>query len=87
MITLDEATQIAEDRKRSTSGEVTLRQAILLLIVFLLVCSDYIINNVLLLIPGTVRGREVLSRGVIVQGVILVLLYALGNYLMQEHIF
>lgn len=87
MITLDEATQIAEDRKRSTSGEVTLRQAILLLIVFLLVCSDYIINNVLSLIPGTVRGREVLSRGVIVQGVILVLLYALGNYLMQEHIF
>ena len=87
MITLDEATQIAEDRKRSTSGEVTLRQAILLLIVFLLVCSDYIINNVLLLIPGTVRGREVLSRGVIVQGVILVLLYALGNYLMQERIF
>ena len=86
MITLDDAIAVAESRK-CRSGEVTLRQAILLLLVFLLVCSDYVINNVIALVPRAVLGREVLSRGVVVQGVLLVLAYALGNYLMQEHIF
>lgn len=86
MITLEEAAAVAESRK-CRAGEVSLRQAIILLIVFLLVCSDYVINNVISLVPGAVVGREVLSRGVVVQGVLLVLAYALGNYLLEEHVF
>ena len=87
-VALDEA--ISEARSSGSSGcrgtELTLQSAVLLLFVFLLICSDYFINNVVSLIPGATRGREVLGRGIMVQGTLLILLYALGNYLLQEHI-
>lgn len=67
-------------------AEVGLRQAVMLLVIFLLVCSDYMVNNVVAHIPGGTRGREVLSRGVVAQGVLLVLLYALGNYLVELNV-
>ena len=86
MVSLDDATRIVEDRSRSGSGEVTLRQAILLFIAFLLVCSDYVVNNVLSVVPNAMKGRDVLSRGIAVQGILLVLMYALGNHLVEEHI-
>lgn len=85
-VSLDEAAAAAWGRGGCRGSDLTLQGAGLMLLVFLLVCSDYVINNVIALLPGATRGREVLARGILAQGVLLVLAYALGNYLLQEHI-
>ena len=50
--------------------------AIILFLLFLVVLSDFVLHNVVSMVSGTVVGREATSRGVVVQGVILVLAYA-----------
>lgn len=71
--------------KLQTSG-VSWQQAILLFFIFLLVVSDYFVSNVVYLVPKSVRGREVTTNGAVVQAICLVLLYALGVHLCNEHI-
>ena len=52
------------------------RHALLLFALFLLVISDYVVDHVVALIPGSTQGREVTNTGAAVQGILLVLAYA-----------
>jgi len=52
------------------------REGLLLFVLFLLVVSDYFVENILSLIPGSAQGREATNQGAVVQGVLLVLGYA-----------
>lgn len=52
-----------------------------LFLIFVLVVSDLFVNNALNWFPGTLEGRTVTNFGVVVQGIFLVILFILVNYL------
>lgn len=82
---IEDAAAMAGGGGGSGGERLGLRDAVLLLVTFLLVCSDYFVNHILVMVPAATRGREVTNRGVLVQGVCLVLAYALVSYLVAEN--
>lgn len=74
-VSLDDEIDRAEARGKSTG--FTWQRALLLIILFLIIVSDYFVNNIVSIVPGATKGREVTNRGAFVQGICLVLLYAL----------
>lgn len=78
----------SEARKASDpgGGRFTWQNGLVLFLLYLLVVSDFFVNNVLSLYPGATEGREASNVGAVVQGVVLVLLYALVNYLLKKEI-
>jgi len=75
-VSIDSEAKLATKRASGASG-LTWRRALILIIVFLFVVSDYFINNVVSLVPKATSGREVTNTGAFVQGVCLVIVYAL----------
>lgn len=65
---------------RAPPSKFPLRDAVLLFCVFLFVVSNIFVDHVLTNFDGAVRGRSPENYGIVVQGVALVFLYALGRY-------
>lgn len=53
------------------------QRMLMLFVIFMFVCSDFFIKTVLGAVPGATSGRETTNRGVVVQGVSLVLCYVI----------
>lgn len=78
---LEDAARQADRSAPACKSGFTWQRALILMILFLLVVSDYFVNNFVSLFPKATQGREVTNSGAVVQGVCLVLLYALTTKL------
>ena len=69
--------------KFSSSGNLigasSIKNYFFLFIIFLFVSSDFFVNN--MLSGSALQGRTPTSSGVVIQGIVMVLLFALFNYL------
>ena len=65
---------------RQSSTKFPLRDAILLFIVFIFVVSNIFVEHVLTAFDGAVSGRSPENFGIVIQGVSLVILYALSRH-------
>jgi len=61
-----------------------LKNLVLLFVLFLVAVSDLALHNLLAFVPGALEGRAATDRGVAAQGVLLVILFALSNFLIDE---
>ena len=68
------------------SQKFTWQRALLLLAMFLLVVSDYFVANIISLVPEGTYGRKITNRGIVAQGICLVILYAVATSLSDAHI-
>lgn len=59
---------------------------LLLFVLFMVVCSDYFVNTVLSSVPGATMGRDPTNKGVIVQGLALVVGYVVVINMAQGNI-
>jgi hypothetical protein len=63
-----------------------IKSVFLLIFLYLLINSDYFINYVLSKFNDTVDQLKVTTSGIIIQGLILVFLFAIGNLLIDKNI-
>jgi hypothetical protein len=71
---------------RANPSEFGLKQALLLFVVFILSVSDFFLHHVVATMPGAVDGRHATNSGILAQGVVMVLLYAVLLHLDSEGI-
>ena len=80
---MSEGTVLAEADDRRAPG---LKMALILFVIVIVVLSDVFVNSVIAKIGNTVIGRTPTSWGSVVQGVCIVLLYLLAQYLVERKI-
>jgi hypothetical protein len=73
-----DSVSIGEAQAASAGGDFGWKRALLLFLFYLFVVSDIFVNSFVSLVPGATNGRDATDSGYIIQGVCLVLLYALG---------
>lgn len=83
-VTLKDA--VKASKTGAPAGNLTWMRGILLFAIFLFVVSDIFVNNVASFVPRAVDGREPTEVGTVVQGVCLVLFYAVAIHLLNQGI-
>jgi hypothetical protein len=77
---------VKASKQAAPAGNLTWMRGILLFAIFMFVVSDIFVNNVASFIPRAVDGREPTEVGTVVQGVCLVLFYAVAIHLLNQGI-
>ena len=77
-----DATTSAAVAKKARAAPVRLKGLVALFLLFLLVVSDVFVGGVLGGFSGATRGRSPTAYGVVLQGVFLVLFFAVAIHLM-----
>jgi capsule polysaccharide export protein KpsE/RkpR len=65
---------------------ISVKSILILFILFLFVVSDVYTNSVLCNVSGALTERNPTNLGIILQGVSLVVLFVLANYLVKSNI-
>jgi hypothetical protein len=87
-VPLDDLAGATTSRPRGAKpwGGLDLKTLVAVFAVFMLVVSDVFTDNVIAGFRGGVECRTPTAYGVVLQGIFLVIFYALANYMIRERI-